>query len=246
MTTDSSAKERAQEAASTAAQQGQHVAGKAAGEAQHVAAEAKEQVRGLAEQAKSEVSSHLQDQGKQGKDRITGTLSTFGDDLAGMAENSSGLAADVAQEVAQRVRAFTDHLERSEPSDLLDDVRRFARRRPGTFLVGSLAAGVVVGRLLRGTKDAVDAADATSGGPSHYATDTPRVTPGAPDTTSVTASHGQPTGVPTGTPSGSPTGIDPALPGGVPGAGTGGTSPNATGYSSPPAGTGIADEGTLP
>ena len=242
MTTDSSAKERAQDAASTAAQQGQHVAGKAAGEAQHVAAEAKQQVRSLADQAKTEVSAHLQDQGKQGKDRLTGTLASFGDDLAGMAENSSGLAAEVAQEVAGRVKAFSQHLESSEPGELLDDVRRFARQRPGTFLLGSLAAGVVVGRLLRGTKDAVQAASGDDAGPSHVATGTsPRVTPGAPDTTSVTSSHGQPTGVPTA----EPTGIDPALPGGLGGT-SGQTPPAATGYSSPPAGTGIADEGQLP
>jgi hypothetical protein len=76
-----------------------------------------------------------------------------------------------------------------------------------------LVAGVVVGRLARGTKDAIEAAEGTPGTPD---VGSPRVTPGAPDTTAVNASHGQPTQ--------SLTGSDAA---------------SATGYSSPPIGTGL-------
>ncbi len=76
-----------------------------------------------------------------------------------MAQNGSGLAADVAHQVAERARSLSRHLDGREPSELLDDVRRFARQRPGTFLLGALAAGVIVGRLARGTKDAIDAAE---------------------------------------------------------------------------------------
>ena len=32
---------------------------------------------------------------------------------------------------------------------VLDELRRFARRRPATFLIGAAIAGVVVGRLTR-------------------------------------------------------------------------------------------------
>ena len=41
-------------------------------------------------------------------------------------------------------------LDNHEPSDLLDEVKRFARRRPGAFLALAAAAGVVAGRLTRG------------------------------------------------------------------------------------------------
>jgi hypothetical protein len=37
---------------------------------------------------------------------------------------------------------------------VLDDVRSFARRRPGVFLLGAGIAGFAVGRLVRGAKDA--------------------------------------------------------------------------------------------
>ena len=71
-----------------------------------------------------------------------------------MAEQRSGLASDAAREVANRVRSFGQQLDGREPTELLDDLRSFARRRPGMFLAGSVIAGVVVGRFLRGSREA--------------------------------------------------------------------------------------------
>ena len=45
-------------------------------------------------------------------------------------------------------------LDQRDPGELLDEVRGIARRKPGTFLLGALAAGVVAGRLTRGAVDA--------------------------------------------------------------------------------------------
>src|SRR3954471_389588 len=158
--TDTSTKERAQQTASTAADEGKHVAGVAAGEAKGVAAEAAQQARGVVGDAVGQVRGQLDDQGRQQKDKLAGTLSTFSEDLSRMSEQGSGLAAQVADEGAERARSPPRHLDGREPTELLDDVRRFARQRPGTFLLGALAAGVVAGRLLRGTKDAAEAAEA--------------------------------------------------------------------------------------
>ena len=55
----------------------------------------------------------------------------------------SGLATQMAQEAAERVRGAASWLDRREPGDLLDGVRDFARRHPGQFLVGAAVAGVV-------------------------------------------------------------------------------------------------------
>jgi hypothetical protein len=45
-------------------------------------------------------------------------------------------------------------LQNREPAELLDDVRSFARRKPGLFLLGAAAAGVLAGRLTSGVKAA--------------------------------------------------------------------------------------------
>ncbi len=44
------------------------------------------------------------------------------------------------------------HLSHHDASDLLEQGRSFARRKPGTFLLGAVVAGVVAGRLTRGAK----------------------------------------------------------------------------------------------
>jgi len=45
-------------------------------------------------------------------------------------------------------------LQNREPADLLEEVRSFARRKPGLFLLGAAAAGVLAGRLTSGVKAA--------------------------------------------------------------------------------------------
>lgn len=190
MTTDTSTTEQAQQATAAAADETKHVAGVAADEVKGVASEAMGQARGVVDDAMGQLRGQLDDQGRQQKDRLAGTLATFSGDLGRMADGGSGLAADLATELADRTQSLSRHLDGREPTQLLDDVRRFARQRPGTFLLGALAAGVVVGRLVRGTKDAVEAAEGQ---------DPPRATPGAPLTSDVHASHGQPTQDPRGT-----------------------------------------------
>ena len=148
------------------------MAGVAADEAKTVAAEATEHARNVLGEARTQLTGQVDDQTRQQKDLLASTLGTFGDDLASMAESGSGLASDVAHEVADRARSLSQHLDGREPSELLDDVRRFARQKPGVFLLGALAAGVVVGRLARGTKDAIEAAD---GGSESGSSDVPKV-----------------------------------------------------------------------
>ncbi|MCW2758713.1 MAG: hypothetical protein JWO46_2459 [Nocardioidaceae bacterium] len=152
--TSDGAKERAQQAAGTAAEEARNVAGTAADEARQVAAEAKSHVTGLVDQAVSQAD----DQAKTQRDRLVGVLDSLGDDLHNMSSRAdAGLAADLTQEAAGRVQTLATHLDGREPRELLDDVRDFARRKPGVFLASALVAGVVVGRLTRGAREATTA-----------------------------------------------------------------------------------------
>ena len=109
----------------------------------------------------------MNDQATTGRDKLSETLRTLGDDLQQMAQgqgSGEGMAADLAREVSDRVRTLGSHLEGREPAQLLDDARDLARRRPGTFLLGALAAGVVAGRMFRATADGAAAASLAEGG----------------------------------------------------------------------------------
>jgi hypothetical protein len=173
-------KEQAKQAAGTAKDESKRVAGVAKDEAQRVTDEAKTQVRALLD----ETTSQLDEQSRVQQTKLAETVRTFAEDLSSMTaqtDASGGMAAQLVQEVSDRARTLAAQLEDREPRELLDDVRTFARRRPGTFLLGALAAGVVVGRLTRGAKAAQDQTSSGAGAalqPSQPPM--PTVTTGAP------------------------------------------------------------------
>lgn len=149
------AKDQAGEVKDTAVVQGQQTAAVAKQEAGKVVSEATTQVRDLIAQSRSELSSQAETQ----QHRLAGIVHGFADELGSMASASdqSGPLTDLAHTGSRRGGEMADWLENNEPSAVLDQVRSFARRRPVAFLAGSLAAGIVVGRLTRGL-----AADAKS------------------------------------------------------------------------------------
>lgn len=149
----STAASEAKQTAGTAKDEAKNVAGVAKSEARNVVAEGKQQAAGLLDEAKTQVD----DQARTQRDRLVSTLRSFGDDLEKMAngeQTGGGMAQDLARQVADRAREIGSRVDGREPTELLDEVRSFARRRPGTFLLGAIAAGVVAGRLTRGAKDA--------------------------------------------------------------------------------------------
>ena len=146
------AKGQAAEVTQGAVQAGQHVAGVAKEQAANVGAEAGRQAKDLLSQASSEVSQ----QASQQQQRLAQGLRTLGDELHKMTqpgEQASGPAADLARQGAQRTREFASWLEQREPADLLEEVKSFARRRPGMFLLLAAGAGLVAGRMTRGLKE---------------------------------------------------------------------------------------------
>ncbi|QZN84145.1 hypothetical protein [Cellulomonas sp. C5510] len=145
------AKDEAQGIAHQAAESGQDLLHEMKDEAGGVAAEATQQARDLLGEARDGVRSQAADQ----QARAAQGLRSLGDELGRMAEASEGgLAQDLVRDVAGRTGAVASWLEDREPGDVLGEVADFARRRPGTFLALAAGAGVVVGRLARGLKDA--------------------------------------------------------------------------------------------
>jgi hypothetical protein len=138
---------------------GQPATGEAAGrvaeaskeQAGQVAQEVKEQTRNLAEEARTEATRQTRDQ----RDRAVQSLRSLSHELRGMADRSEqhGTGAELARQGAQRLDSVAGFLQDREPGQLVDEVRSYARRRPGVFLAGALVAGVVVGRLTRGVVD---------------------------------------------------------------------------------------------
>jgi hypothetical protein len=202
-TEDLRTQDRAKEAASAAsaaADEGRHVAGVAKEQTAQVASEAAGAAKNVAHDVLRNVSDAAREQSGTQRDTLVGTLNTLTHDLSSMADQApSGLAGDLARQAADRARSLTSRLEDRDPGDILDDVRRFARRRPGVFLIGALAAGVVTGRLLAGARDGIAGAAALE--ESNPSRDRGTVSPGAatyvPDPLGSTSLPGQPAYDPT-------------------------------------------------
>jgi hypothetical protein len=143
-----SVRDEAASVTSDAAESGRQVAGTAVSEAKDVAGEARSQIMGLMHQLRSEAN----DQAAGQSDRAVQGLRGLGDELRQMASSSgqNGLATDLAGQAADRVHSVAGWLEQRQPGEVLDEVRDFARRRPGTFLAAAAVVGLIGGRLTRG------------------------------------------------------------------------------------------------
>lgn len=209
------ARDEAAEVARTAADRGSDVAGTVGEQVNRVASETGRQARDLLHEGREQLTS----QARQGQQRAAEGLHTLATQLRQMSEKTDeqGIASDVARQLADRTHGVASWLERREPGDLLDEVRRFARRKPGVFLVGAALAGVAVGRLTRGAiaaqSDSGGDADAGTGGYERTGAASTPTAAGLPDTTTPVA-PGYPE-----TPGAGPYGSQP---------------PAAPGYSTPP------------
>lgn len=169
--------DRASEAAGAAREHANQVAGTAKEQVSEVAGTAKEQARAVATDAKHEARKlvdtgrqQLRDEAGQQAERAVSSLRDLGEQLQRMATGQGqpeGPVADFARQAADRVQRLAGTIETKRPEELLDDVKRFARQRPGLFVLGALGAGFVAGRVLRSvdTSAIADAAkNGTTGG----------------------------------------------------------------------------------
>jgi hypothetical protein len=157
--TAGAAKEKASDVAGTAKEQAAAVAGSAKEQAGDVLAEAKGQAVDLL----GDLRRQLAEQSEGVRDRLAEFLTGAGSELGEMAgAGGSGYATQVVRQVGDRASSWGSHLRNHDATDLLDQTRRLARRKPGTFLLGAVAAGVLAGRLTRGAKAAHDASQDTA------------------------------------------------------------------------------------
>ena len=141
------AKQEASELKDTAVSEAGHVADTAKGEAKAVAQEVKYQAKDLYAQTQRE----LKDQAQVQQHRAAVGLRSVSDELRSMTANAEnpGLAADLLNQVSTRLSGAASWLGDRDPSAVLSEVKSFARRKPGTFIIGAAILGVVAGRLTR-------------------------------------------------------------------------------------------------
>jgi len=137
------------------------IAGTAKEQVSAVASTTQQQVRDLTGQAKDQLRAQAEEQTR----RLAQNLRQMSEQLKQMATDSrsAGPAQDLVHQAASRGLRTADFLESRGPAGVVGEMQRFARRRPGLFLLSAAAAGAVIGRMTRAAKAASNSGDAGSG-----------------------------------------------------------------------------------
>lgn len=158
----------ARDVTGTAKEKAQETVGVAKDKAMETVGEARSQARALLDQSRTELS----DQASSQQQRLAGGIRSLSSELSSMASGEApeqGLATDLARQVSSYLERVGGWLEDREPGDVLDEVSRFARRRPGAFLAIAAGLGLVAGRVARSLKDESSSSDGTGAGRAYPA-----------------------------------------------------------------------------
>lgn len=148
---DESKLAQAGEATKDLAAEGQHSAAEvmdtAKQEATMVAGQAKEQAAHLFE----ELGADLREQTSLQQRKVAENLRDISNEFRSMLDQSqaTGTAATLVDQASHHSGRVADWLDQREPGDLVDEVKDFARKRPGAFLGIALGAGLLAGRITR-------------------------------------------------------------------------------------------------
>lgn len=147
-----------QEIATNARSAASDIAGTAREQASAVASTTRDEVRDLTGQATDQLRTQAEEQTR----RLGQALRHMSEQLQQMAADSgsAGPARDLVHQAARHGLRAADFVESRGPAGIVDELQRFARRRPGLFLMSAAVAGAAVGRATRATKAASRSDDA--------------------------------------------------------------------------------------
>jgi hypothetical protein len=171
--TSTEAREQSKAVASTAVDQARDVGRTAQDGAQTVAQDVKEEVGQVADDLRQQARTMVDDTRAQLREKANAQTAGVADGLGRFAEELRALTSGHPEE-AETARRYLDQagsaiadvagqLRGKDFQGVVQDVQRFARRRPGMFLAATAAAGFVAGRLVRSTRDDADGPTSGSG-----------------------------------------------------------------------------------
>ncbi len=173
------ARDEARQAAQTAGAEASDVRDSAQEQAGRVAREANRQARNVFEDTKAQLRSQANEQTK----RLGSVIQDFSGNARALGEGRGEDAGDLgryASQAADRLEDMAARLNDLGFDGVVEEAKRFARQRPGAFLLGAATAGFAATRLARAARDAEQTAGAdTVSSATGRATD-PSVVPTAP------------------------------------------------------------------
>lgn len=150
----------------------------AADSGQRVKETAKEQAGAVKQEATAQVqnllgqlTSDLREQVAPQQERIASSVRSVSDEISALSRGEkpeTDFVTGLLGNVSGRVDSMASSLENKDAKDLLQDIRRFAARRPGTFLAVAAGIGLLAGRATRGVKDSDEIATDRQGAKEYF------------------------------------------------------------------------------
>ncbi|MFD5830305.1 hypothetical protein [Lentzea sp. NPDC060358] len=136
---------------SEVARHAEEAAGRVGGTVSDQAARVTHETADQARRIVGDVRERVAAEAEQQATRVSKQLGRIADELGGMAGNAppDSLSAGAIQGVADTSRQAARFLDERGAQGLLDSARDYARRKPGTFLLGAAVAGFLVGRVAK-------------------------------------------------------------------------------------------------
>jgi hypothetical protein len=143
--------ERAGQAARTTQAEASKVAETVTSQTREVVQEAKEQARSSLQGVMEDTRQRANEQAQRFAEslRETSTRLHAMADAGEQQESGGGFAATLVRETATAAERLSSRLEQGGTDAFMADMRSWARRRPGSFLMGAAVTGFVAGRLFR-------------------------------------------------------------------------------------------------
>ncbi|GIN05160.1 hypothetical protein Pve01_68180 [Planomonospora venezuelensis] len=140
-----------------------------------VAGQARDEARHAMDRLRDRAGEQAQYQSR----RAAESIRQWADDLSSMSDAAKpdSPVSGMMHQVADGGRRAADYLEQNGLAGVVEEIQSFARRRPGVFLAGALAAGFLAGRIAKAT---TGTGSGTAPTPSTPPPTTPTFAPAAP------------------------------------------------------------------
>jgi hypothetical protein len=127
----------------------------------------KEKAQQLAGQVQQKATQRVESGLARGKTQAAQTLTTVSESLIStgqqLRERNQEPVSRYVDQIADRVQRFSNYLQNTDISEMVDRTEEFARRRPALFLGGAFALGLLGARFLKSSKRGVESGARWSG-----------------------------------------------------------------------------------
>jgi hypothetical protein len=120
---------------------------------QLLAHQARQQASNLASRTTEQAKSQLANQKHNASQRMAPIQSALRESAQQLRNQGQGQVGDYAERAADQVERFSTYLRQTEVDEIMEEVRGFARRRPGLFLGSAAAIGFFATRFLKSSTE---------------------------------------------------------------------------------------------